>query len=640
MPFNPSLINQVSFYAKRLKHESSVRRLGFILVVLTMLLQLFAVLSPSQPSLAESPNDIIRGGVASVDALKFDYNANAGGDLQAILNYYGVGIDQINQAVPATVDTTTPHNPEFYSIGRTIANRSDSIQIPIPNTVTPIYMRTLIGWDHAVWQAYRVPSTRLGQIWILKDCGNVVTAGIPPTGKPNPHIIKNANPRSGSTVHPGDRINYKLIFDNTGQAPAMNFKITDNAPSQVNNLQPGDTGVTQIIQGQTYIALWDKAPNPSNLGPNPTQNYQANFWVTVRPDVKPGTFCNSALLTAEGISITSNRVCHTVPACPFNPAITDVSAACKPPPTPGAVCTVLNAKFVSRTKVEFEARAVATGGATISAFEFTPGTGKAPETVKVTASTGAVAKKFTFDYPGSPAPATYHAKVAAVSSVGTKTATTCARDIVIEKQKTPLVTIEKSAFISSPQTKSAEIKADPGQEFSFVFTITNAGDADAVNYALPQDTINDTLEYADVVNANDAKVVTQGSTTILLWKPVTIKAGSTITKTVTFRMKNPIPVTNTPPGDPQSFDCKIQNSIASSTVIVDIDQTHCVNKVIEQTAANLPNTGPGASLLIGFSLTAIVGYFFARSRLMSKELEIVRSEYTTSGGMWWQSTNQ
>src|SRR5437763_1435221 len=93
LPFNPSLINQVSFYAKRLKHESSVRRLGFILVALTMVLQLFAVLSPAQPSLAESPNDIVRGGVASVAALQFHYNYNTGGDLQAILNQYGVGID-------------------------------------------------------------------------------------------------------------------------------------------------------------------------------------------------------------------------------------------------------------------------------------------------------------------------------------------------------------------------------------------------------------------------------------------------------------------------------------------------------------------------------------------------------------------
>ncbi|MDB5163698.1 MAG: exported protein of unknown function, partial [Candidatus Saccharibacteria bacterium] len=82
----------------------------------------------------------------------------------------------------------------------------------------------------------------------------------------------------------------------------------------------------------------------------------------------------------------------------------------------------------------------------------------------------------------------------------------------------------------------------------------------------------------------------------------------------------------------QSFDCRIQNSIATSSVTVDIDKANCITKVIEQTSGKLPNTGPGASLVLGFSMTAVISYFFYRSRLLAKELDFVRVDYA-SGGM-------
>jgi hypothetical protein len=46
----------------------------------------------------------------------------------------------------------------------------------------------------------------------------------------------------------------------------------------------------------------------------------------------------------------------------------------------------------------------------------------------------------------------------------------------------------------------------------------------------------------------------------------------------------------------------------------------------------IPNTGPGTSLVMGFTLVTIVGYFFARSRIMAKELVLLREEYAPSGG--------
>src|SRR5580704_3596456 len=67
LPFNPSLVTQISFYGKRLKQESSVRRLGFGFVALALAIQIFAVVAPPQASVQASSNDIISGGFNGSD---------------------------------------------------------------------------------------------------------------------------------------------------------------------------------------------------------------------------------------------------------------------------------------------------------------------------------------------------------------------------------------------------------------------------------------------------------------------------------------------------------------------------------------------------------------------------------------------
>src|SRR5688500_9199930 len=65
LPFNPSLLETVSFYTRRMKAEESLRRMGFGFVALAMFIQVFAVMSPPQLSLAASDSNIMLGGGAS-----------------------------------------------------------------------------------------------------------------------------------------------------------------------------------------------------------------------------------------------------------------------------------------------------------------------------------------------------------------------------------------------------------------------------------------------------------------------------------------------------------------------------------------------------------------------------------------------
>src|SRR5207245_208046 len=99
---------------------------------------------------------------------------------------------------------------------------------------------------------------------------------------------------------------------------------------------------------------------------------------------------------------------------------------------------------------------------------------------------------------------------------------------------------------------------------------------------------------------------------------------------LTVRVKNPIPQTPRSVANPGSFDLIMTNVYGKD--VINIKLPGSVAKTTEQVVTTLPNTGPGTSIGIGFGLAAVVSYFFARSRLMARELDIVRQEYNTGGG--------
>lgn len=67
LPFSPSLMGQLSYYAGLVKKEASIRRLGFIFLSLTLVVQFFAVFEPPESANAASEDDMISRGFDSTD---------------------------------------------------------------------------------------------------------------------------------------------------------------------------------------------------------------------------------------------------------------------------------------------------------------------------------------------------------------------------------------------------------------------------------------------------------------------------------------------------------------------------------------------------------------------------------------------
>jgi hypothetical protein len=245
-------------------------------------------------------------------------------------------------------------------------------------------------------------------------------------------------------------------------------------------------------------------------------------------------------------------------------------------------------------------------------------------------ASGAVSQLFTYQFPDE---GTYAIKAEVETSTGpAQTSQSCQLTETIVRTTTPQARITTDKTVENITKNISDANgttAAPGDQLRYTIIINNSGDADYKDLKLEGDygeSINDILEYATLADLGDAKYNNQ--TNFLTWDEVDVPAGATIKKTFVVQVKNPLPTTPASASDPLSYDFNMQNEYGRM-VVVHLNKP--VTKIIEQSVKELPNTGPGTSLIISALATMIVGYFFYRGRLLSRELEIVHHSYRAGG---------
>lgn len=678
LPFNPGLADEVRFYAKRLHQEQSVRRLGFLFMSLALIIQALAVISPAQPSLATSPNDIVYGGngktkagiIAACEANNSGHGNGQYTDVREIYYYFGAinndgTCNLLKNAEVVTITSSVANN--YWSVGRQSFTPQDQQKF-ILGAKTTIYQGPLAvrqaGDGARDWQALKVPGK---DVWILLSCGNVVTrAPYTPTTTPNLSISKSSSPASGSFVKPGSSISYTLIYNNTGSGNANKFKITDSVPANTTFGGFGTTGANKQVSGSS-LTFWHGTgtSDQSVLGPNPFQNYQVSFSVKVNSGVANGTvICNTASISSTEQSGSSNQVCHTVAYCPTNPALGPNDTGCQPPvvlcpsgplagqPAPGnntanctistaeATCSYLKIVSTSQNTVRFAVKAVGINGASITNYSFdADGDGDADSAT--IAANGNNEVQFSHAYPNTDG--SYIAKATARTSVGDRTGSSCQVTVKIDipSDKTPQIVTTKSVKNVTQNADANGKRANAGDVLEFTLTAKNYGDGRQKAYTFPEDNLTDALEYADLTTSETDLKAQGGSydraTHIITWANQDIEAAGdsagkdVSTKVFRVTIKNPLPNTAQSSSNPSSYDCRIFNRFGAGSVTITLPPTGtCTVTAVQST---LPNTGPGTSLFIGFAITTVIGYFFARTRIMRKEVVLIYNEYATGRSM-------
>jgi hypothetical protein len=183
LPYNPGAIQQLGFYGRRMRQESSVRRIGLAFVVLAFMVQFIAVLSPPQSTGADPSNDLVAGGIRNNSQAGTDCtgNVNHYGD---ILKYYGISCSSVASA-PTVSLKSTDYNKTLYSAGHLPYAKAGETTVNVTYASGgsgPLYWRFLWSWDtyaFSTYSALSVKSSTGATYFILYNCGNLVSIGLP-----------------------------------------------------------------------------------------------------------------------------------------------------------------------------------------------------------------------------------------------------------------------------------------------------------------------------------------------------------------------------------------------------------------------------------------------------------------------------
>lgn len=634
LPFNPGLIEQVAFYGKRLHKEESIRKISFGFMAATLVVNILALAVPAQNTLATSPNDMIYGAKSKetvITALTNDRDGLGRTDIKEIYEYYGITLSDVQNA--QSVGNIWSTDANYVTTGRWLSPGDDDPQT-IPGAQTTVYERSLRVWDienpRNFYPAISGTATGNGKLkgqkfWILlKGCGNITYIPQPKT----PKIEIKKTRLSADKLRPGQSVSYRIDYRNSGTAASTGTLVAD-----------------VLNAGLSYVSA---TPAPSKVDGNKLEWSVGNLepsseWhqITITASVKNITtatseICNVAgIYTANAGAAGSENPCFQVDnRCPGTdlPApdgdINKCTITCpggeKVPynepnkcPTPIVTCVDL----VLIQKPEWNERTVRltirkSTGAEINKISFlvddkTDGSKNSPvdqeDYTYKNLSEGNHTFKVRFD----------------IRTGQLQSSQSCE---VVDEVKKPVPGISAIKKVKN-KTKGVEnadgTTVSAGDIIEYTLITTNSGTGAAKGYVIKPDSLGPVLEYADLKEVGDA---TFDQTSLQLsWPPLDIRPGESITKVFSVQVKSPIPLTAPSQSDPAGRQFKICNKYGNNT---------CVNiqkplpAAIQTTAKQLPNTGPGSSLVMTFITVMIIGFFYTRSRVLAKEIDIVRHEYS------------
>jgi hypothetical protein len=220
------------------------------------------------------------------------------------------------------------------------------------------------------------------------------------------------------------------------------------------------------------------------------------------------------------------------------------------------------------------------------------------------------------------APCPYNANISKDSSSCKPCSASQTRD-----DKTACLELTKTASNTTADITDANgTTAQPGDVIVYTLSVKNTGKALVPKFVV-QENMSDVLDYADIVDTHGG---TLDADKIMSYPASDIKAGTTLQQHVTIKIKATLPTTPASVSDPGHYDSAMTN-VYGNTVNIYLPKT--IVQTTEQVTTELPNTGPGTALGVSFAVTVVAAYFFARTRLLSKETDIALAEVTTGGAI-------
>lgn len=177
--------------------------------------------------------------------------------------------------------------------------------------------------------------------------------------------------------------------------------------------------------------------------------------------------------------------------------------------------------------------------------------------------------------------------------------------------------------ISQGNIDASKQVAKENDKISFTISVKNTGGTEKT-FKL-EDFLGDTLEYSTLTDRGGGTF--DKDKKVLSWPEVSVKPGTTETRTFAVQVLSTIPAMAQGQSDSSSYNCVIENVFEDTTVKIPVS---CAPpKVVEQVVTELPKTGPGANIAFGAILLAVATFFYFRSKQLNKEVRLIRRDLNT-----------
>lgn len=634
LSFSPALLNQLGFYTQRLQREQMTRRLGLLFTILALIVQYFAIFNPAAPALATNPNNIVFNGISSKSDLLSVWDSNNDGhghkDIQQIFKYF-LGQDFSRKDLENTTKGSFGSRDKInggniLSLGRTQQTSDPAQKANIirdaNGTKDMIWSRHLSGFDTGarrsgrgtIYQAF-IGSHNGKWFAVMFECGNIAFSDTIKIPSITPVLTAKAT-CSEITGYAYDQTNTK--------ASLRVFLYLNGGP---------DTG--------------DEYNTLANLS-NPTGDQGLHgFHFTVPTKYDTGKVLPYTLVVMPAFSENqSSQLSGTI----------DTSNCVKP--TPVAQCLSLQAQAVTGKQDTYTllARSSTANGAKVTSYHYTVTDQDGKHIFDKTYNSSS--SQYTSEALTLPKAGVYKSIVVVNTTAGAQTNVDCTQSLTVAPPTQcavnpalpatdtdckpcpgdtsiwyksaacqPLIVQYKTVKNLTQGLLNANgTTAHPGDRLEYNIFAQNTGKTSTTTSFEEQ--LSDVLEYADFANFGAASLpgASYNSTAkTLTWKNITLAPGQKFTQSIVVAVKNPIPATPRSASNPESYDCRMGNVFGGSAVTIKVQCP--TQKLVENTAESLPQTGAGTNVLFGTVLLVVVTYFYMRSRQLNKELRLLRKEF-------------
>lgn len=288
-----------------------IKKLQYALVAVFFAAASLAVIVPPAEVAANGPRDcdsnaVMRCGALSEAELIQKYRANQAGNTQAIFSHFGINSEaELMGMVEGSINGSNQVfvgdrlvATDAYTAGRQRIDRRGGVSTPIVNGAAFMRQPSVSFRDARSSLSTFVKLDQHGNFLyaVIKSCGNPVTAK--PVRQPEPvtpvvepekpdfnveKVVRNIDStdwKEQADAKPGDRLEYRITINNTGETELENIMVRDSLPDGLEY----QTGSLEIPGDGSANDFFDEGVNIGNLEPG--QSVQITIIVEVAQRVE------------------------------------------------------------------------------------------------------------------------------------------------------------------------------------------------------------------------------------------------------------------------------------------------------------------------------------------------------------------